>query len=97
MTSQIICFGSFVIVQSIISIYIVSSLSHAKEKIHVNLKFALFGLERQDSIYNGFQDCDCCFNDASDPLNLVIVCYIDISIREGVSEKFYVDCRVGIF
>lgn len=63
----------------------------------MNLKFALPGKERQDSVYSGFQVCECCFNDASDPLNLVIKCYIDISIREGVSGKFYIGCRVGIF
>ncbi|KAK6945656.1 Cytidylyltransferase IspD/TarI [Dillenia turbinata] len=45
----------------------------SKEKIHVNLKFALPGKERQDSVYNGLQETDehselVCIHDSARPL-----------------------------
>ncbi|XP_058097516.1 2-C-methyl-D-erythritol 4-phosphate cytidylyltransferase, chloroplastic [Magnolia sinica] len=47
----------------------------ASEKIHVNLKFALPGKERQDSVFNGFQEIDgsselVCIHDSARPLVL---------------------------
>lgn len=57
--------------KEIIHIQLPLYLSDAKENVCVDLKFALPGRERQDSVYSGLQVGGYCFNDAWAPLNLV--------------------------